>query len=202
MDVSEDQSWADVKELDWGAKTNIMKMHEFCYYQFPVHTEGSSWSGRLRYLQNCDSAVVVHDLQYFAHYYALFVSDGPDQNIIPVKADFSDLPAKMDHYLAHPEDAKRIAQNSVATFRDRYLTPAAEACYWRRMIRAWAEVQDFEPELFVANEQDMEEFAAAGAASEDSSAYTAPVGRKTKERGYSFELYSSEIGLGLYDDDT
>lgn len=202
MEVSENRDWADVKELDWGSKTNVMKMHEFCYYQFPIHTEGNSWSGRLRYLHNCDSATVVHDLQYFAHYYALFVPDGPDQNMISTKADFSDLPAKMDHFLTHPEDAKRIAQNSVATFRDRYLTPAAEACYWRRMIRAWAEVQDFEPELFVAEDQDMEESAAAGAGADVDSAYSAAVGRKTKERGHSFELYASQIGLGLFDEDS
>lgn len=29
------------------------------------------------------------------------------------------------------------------------MTPAAEACYWRRMIRNWAEVQAFEPSAFL-----------------------------------------------------
>lgn len=31
-------------------------------------------------------------------------------------------------------------------FRDRYLTPAAEACYWRRMFHAWRSVIGFEPQ--------------------------------------------------------
>jgi hypothetical protein len=32
-------------------------------------------------------------------------------------------------------------------FRDRYLTPAAQACYWRKLFNAWATV-GFEPELY------------------------------------------------------
>lgn len=55
----------------------------------------------------------------------------------------------MQYYLSNPATTARIANNSVATFRDRYLTPAAEACYWRRLIRAWAEVQAFSPEAYV-----------------------------------------------------
>lgn len=53
----------------------------------------------------------------------------------------------MDDLLAHPEKAKRIADNNVAVFRERYLTAAAEACYWRTLIKAWKEVS-FEPLLY------------------------------------------------------
>lgn len=43
-----------------------------------------------------------------------------------------------------------IAGNSLRTFRERYLTRAAGACYWRRLIRGWAEVSEgMEVELFV-----------------------------------------------------
>lgn len=38
--------------------------------------------------------------------------------------------------------AQKIADNAVATFRDRYLTFAAETCYWRKLIRSWREVTD------------------------------------------------------------
>ena len=54
----------------------------------------------------------------------------------------------MKYYRAHPEEAERIAMTSAAVFRDRYLTPAAEACYWRAMVRRWAQVQAFEPEAY------------------------------------------------------
>ena len=54
----------------------------------------------------------------------------------------------MTHYLEHPDEAQRIANESKRTFRDRYLTPAAEACYYRRMYKEWANLQKFEPELW------------------------------------------------------
>lgn len=53
----------------------------------------------------------------------------------------------MDDLLSHPEKAKRIADNSVQTFRERYLTQASEACYWRALVKAWKEVS-FEPLLY------------------------------------------------------
>lgn len=45
-----------------------------------------------------------------------------------------------------------IAQNSYETFYERYLTPAATSCYWRRLITAWASVQGFEPRLYNEDE--------------------------------------------------
>ena len=54
----------------------------------------------------------------------------------------------MTYYLSHPSEAEAIASRSASAFRDRYLTPAAEACYLRRMIREYASVQNFEPKLF------------------------------------------------------
>lgn len=53
----------------------------------------------------------------------------------------------MEDLLSHPEKAKRIADNSVRVFRERYLTPAAEACYWRELVKVWSEVS-FEPVLY------------------------------------------------------
>ena len=44
--------------------------------------------------------------------------------------------------LADPAEAQRIADNSVATFRERYLTPAAEACYWRSLWEGYAQVSE------------------------------------------------------------
>jgi len=53
----------------------------------------------------------------------------------------------MDWLLSHPEDAARIARNNVKQFRDRYLTPAAEACYWRKLVEEWGR-HSFEPEFY------------------------------------------------------
>lgn len=48
----------------------------------------------------------------------------------------------MHRLLADPPAAQRIADNNVRTFRERYLTPAAEACYWRALWDGWAEVSN------------------------------------------------------------
>lgn len=83
---------------------------------------------------------MAHQLQYIQHHHYLLVSSGPEQNYVEVERDFSDLPKRMDELLKNPAKAERIANNSVETFRERYLTPAAEACYWRALWEGWAEV--------------------------------------------------------------
>ena len=40
-----------------------------------------------------------------------------------------------------------IAKNSHET-HEKYLTPAATSCYWRRLFTSWASVQGFEPQLY------------------------------------------------------
>jgi hypothetical protein len=68
------------------------------------------------------------------------LSSGPNQNFVEVERDFSDLPATIEGLIANPDKAKLIADNSVTTFRERYLTQAAEACYWRTLWKGWAGV--------------------------------------------------------------
>jgi hypothetical protein len=91
--------------------------------------------------------VISHKLQWIQHHHYLLLSNGTEQNFVEVERDFSNLASTMDYLLSHPEEAKRIADNSVKTFRERYLTPAAEACYWRALFREWARIS-FRPELY------------------------------------------------------
>lgn len=89
---------------------------------------------------------IIPELNWVEPHHQLLIAQGPARNYVPVKYDFSDLGEKMQFLLDHPDEAERIADNSVAMFRDKYLTPAAQACYWRKMFRTWSEVS-FEPEL-------------------------------------------------------
>ena len=59
-----------------------------------------------------------------------------------VERDFSDLPNKMANLLDHPEKAQKIADNSVNIFRDKYLSPAADACYWRTLWHTYSKVSE------------------------------------------------------------
>ncbi|THV77933.1 hypothetical protein D6C97_05242 [Aureobasidium pullulans] len=149
--TAEGTVWGDVRVCDIYSpetKQYCMTQDQFCRYKFPIHTEGYTYSGRLKYLQLCNSAPVVHKLQWLEHHHGLMRPDGPQQNFIQVERDWSDLDEMMTYYLAHEDEAMAIAQNNYATFHERYLTTAATACYWRRLFAAWASVQGFEPQLY------------------------------------------------------
>jgi hypothetical protein len=83
---------------------------------------------------------VAHKLQFIQHHHYLLIADGPQQNYVEVERDFSDLSEKMEPLVNNTDAAQRIANNSVRTFRERYLTLAAEACYWRSLFDGYASV--------------------------------------------------------------
>ncbi|TKA25049.1 hypothetical protein B0A50_06113 [Salinomyces thailandicus] len=151
---SKGQIWSDVQTLDWSNKTDIhsklLTMEDHCRYMFTAQTEGNTYSGRLKYLLNCNSILMSHRLDWIEHFHHLLRPTGPDQNYVKLKRDFSDLPKTMKSLLSPSklEAAQRIVDNARETFRERYLTPAATACYWRALIRGWASVQDFVPEIW------------------------------------------------------
>ncbi|KIW67558.1 hypothetical protein PV04_06802 [Phialophora macrospora] len=151
IQVTADKAWADVKALDWHDKESmahdLKSMAEHCQYKYLAHTEGNSYSGRLKYLQACRSVVVAHTMDWIQHHHPLMRSSGPQQNYLQVSRSFDDLEEKISWLEAHDAEAQRIAANSVKTFREQYLTPAAEACYWRKVIHGWAKVS-FEPDFF------------------------------------------------------
>lgn len=142
LDRSRDQTWSDVKEVDPAVQRNFVAMEDHCKYQFIAHAEGRSYSASLKYRQACRSVILIHKLQYIQHHHYLLVSSGPLQNYVEVERDFSNLAEKMSNLLDHPEKAQKIADNSVRTFRERYLTPAAEACYWRALWRGYARASE------------------------------------------------------------
>ncbi|KXT11753.1 hypothetical protein AC579_1650 [Pseudocercospora musae] len=159
VEHSEKQPWADVLELDWSNKTNIeerlLSMQDHCAYMFVAQTEGNTYSGRLKYLLNCRSVVLSHDLDWIEPYHHLMKSSGPDQNYMHVKRDYSDMPKQMNKLTQpkHFAESEVVADNAVATFRERYLTPAAEACYWRALIRGWGSMQAFKPKFWIEVEE-------------------------------------------------
>ncbi|KAF2768826.1 hypothetical protein EJ03DRAFT_112532 [Teratosphaeria nubilosa] len=147
IDATRDKSWADVMEINWKNKKNMITTKDTCDYMFLAHTEGQTWSGRLKYLLNCNSLAVVHSLSWHTHYYHLLIADGPEQNYISASEDFSNLEQKIEWLLEHPDHAQRVANNSINQFRRKYTTVAAENCYWRRLFHGWASVA-FKPDAY------------------------------------------------------
>ncbi|KAK5788306.1 hypothetical protein VI817_009264 [Penicillium citrinum] len=152
LKASTGKSWASVRIIDWDDENdiryNLLPIEDHCRYMFLAHTEGRSFSGRGKYLLNCRSVVISHPPLWREVHHAALISSGPDANYIEVKADYSDMSHKINYLIDNPRVAEQVAQNAVRTFRDRYLTPAAESCYWRQLVRSYASVCDFEPLLY------------------------------------------------------
>ncbi|KAF2795979.1 hypothetical protein K505DRAFT_272342 [Melanomma pulvis-pyrius CBS 109.77] len=154
--VSEGKSWSDIKPVvindskDKHTK-DVMNLRDFCGYKFTVQTEGTSYSGRLKYLQLCRSALITHPLEWQEFHTHLMRLAGPDINYIEASENFGNLESAMDYYTTHDNEAEEIARNSYNTFARRYLTPAAVTCYWRRLFWTWSSVQGFEPKLYTSD---------------------------------------------------
>ncbi|KAI9754953.1 MAG: RNA helicase required for poly(A+) mRNA export [Chaenotheca gracillima] len=151
VNQTRDKPWADVRILDWkdeeAVKRDRMEMSDHCRYKFVAQTEGWSNSGRLKHLLNCRSVVMMPPIHWREHFHPLLQSSGPDQNYVEVAPDWSDVEEKISELLRDDAKAQRIADNSVRTFRERYLSLAAETCYWRKLIRGWATVSHT-PDVF------------------------------------------------------
>jgi hypothetical protein len=151
IEATRDKPWADVKAIDWHNNSSmhddLKSIDEHCQYRYLAHTEGNSYSGRLKYLQQCRSVIVAHNMDWIQHHHPLLKSSGKAQNYVEVNRNFSNLEDAIQYLDKHQKQAEKIATNSVKTFREWYLTPAAEVCYWRKVINGWAKVS-FEPEFF------------------------------------------------------
>ncbi|EST09407.1 Lipopolysaccharide-modifying protein [Kalmanozyma brasiliensis GHG001] len=164
--ASKGQPWSDVEPLDWANRKGFVTMEDHCKWKYHAFPEGMTYSGRLRYLQNCRSVIVTHEPRWIQHWTHLYNADptSPDQNIVFVPeytgedpgVEVEDergnvyrdrtwmrLPEVMDALLADDDKAKRIADNQWSYFRERYVSPASAACYWRKAIKAYAGVQQF-----------------------------------------------------------
>ncbi|KAL9637137.1 MAG: hypothetical protein Q9164_002390 [Protoblastenia rupestris] len=154
IEATNNKTWADVASLNWfdkeSIKKNVLSIPDHCKYMFVGHISGSSWSAQGKYMHNCHSVFVTHELEWAEVYDSVLVDSGPEQNYVKAKDDWSDLEVLMKDLLDNPKKARTIADNSAKVLRDQYLTPAAEACYWRRLIKGYGSVS-FEPDFYEAD---------------------------------------------------
>ena len=151
-----------------GRKDHRKSLSEICRYLFLAHDSSfhiSLTDGPLL----CSSVILTTKPKWIQIYHPLMLADsdhyhlgdaehpvvrdwaanGPGvQNTVLAADDWADVDVKMKGLLQHPEVAEAIAANNVETFRRRYLTNAATACYWREMMFAYKSVS-FEPETWV-----------------------------------------------------
>ncbi|GAA6035919.1 hypothetical protein JCM8097_005164 [Rhodosporidiobolus ruineniae] len=145
--------WGAVYDLDWQDREmvnqKLLTPEEHCQYKYLAHVEGFAYSGRLKYLTQCRSVIIAHEMKFVQHFHHLFNDDplSPSQNLVTSPGrGFDELPSVMADLLADDAKAQRIANNSYE-FWQKWLSPSSVDCYWRRLFERWAEVQTFEPVL-------------------------------------------------------
>ncbi|SPO26657.1 uncharacterized protein UTRI_03948_B [Ustilago trichophora] len=152
------ESWSDVKRTSfWEEGPSIGKIvsaPEHCRHKFLIHSEGVAYSGRSKFILSCASTVVMHTLQWTQHFHPALISSpsSPDQNhILLTGTYFETLPATMQTLIREETDSasssglttgERIARNAKRTLTDRYLTPAATACYIRAALISYSNTLD------------------------------------------------------------
>ncbi|TVY65530.1 O-glucosyltransferase rumi-like protein [Lachnellula suecica] len=149
---------------------NSIDIADFCKYKYIIYTEGVTYSGRLPFHQACGSIILTPPPSYMLHtthlMRPLFSSTLPfspsynsktappphnprwpdsyspsEANVIFVEPDWSDLQQTIEWLRAHPKIAESIASRQRESSVDKgYLSPAAEVCYWRSLVRGWSSV--------------------------------------------------------------
>ncbi|KAH8892445.1 hypothetical protein GQ53DRAFT_793814 [Thozetella sp. PMI_491] len=159
LDATKGAKWADVEALRWeGAMkeggsndtaVNAMMIEDFCRYKYVLHTEGVTYSGRLQFLQTCNSVLLTPPLAWLQHtthlikpvfsydlhstakeHKAWEPSSGvknawpihyrPEQaNTVFVAPDWSDLEDTIKWLEAHHDTAAGIARRQREMFIDR-----------------------------------------------------------------------------------
>ncbi|GAC95249.1 hypothetical protein PHSY_002824 [Pseudozyma hubeiensis SY62] len=150
------QSWSDVKKTSfWESGPDIGQIvspPEHCRHKFLIHSEGVAYSGRSKFILGCQSAVVMHRLEWEQHFHPALVSDStsPDQNVLVLQGEwFENLPSTMQTLIEEETismgfitKGQTIASNAKRTLTDRYLTPAATACYIRAALISYSKSLD------------------------------------------------------------
>ncbi|KAF6237295.1 hypothetical protein HO173_004764 [Letharia columbiana] len=143
LEATDGKDWANVS----ASGSAYLTLWDHCRFKMLMDISGRSWSGKGKYIQNCESVYVTHTPKWLKTTTYALEAEGAEQNFVQVKDDWSDLEDKVKEVLETPRTAERIAKKGVEDMRDRYLTPAAEACYWRALIRGYGRVS-FEPQLY------------------------------------------------------
>jgi hypothetical protein len=69
-------------------------------------------------------------------------------NIIFISPNWSDLEVTIAWLRAIPAVAEGIADRQRAVVRKGYLSEAAETCYWRALVKGWADVVRIDEEVW------------------------------------------------------
>eukprot|EP00743_Colponemidia_sp_Colp-15_P008819 GILK01009626.1.p1 GENE.GILK01009626.1~~GILK01009626.1.p1 ORF type:complete len:535 (-),score=71.35 GILK01009626.1:226-1830(-) len=107
-------------------------------HKFVLDMDGNSWSRRFKNLMYSNSAVMKAGI--FSEWFEYLLEDG--KQLIRVKVSGEDLGDKLNYYLEHDDEAKKIAQAGSEFARD-FLRYEDMMCYTYRTFIEYADLCDF-----------------------------------------------------------
>ena len=122
-------------------KKKIEPFMNNCGYRYLLHIDGNVASSRLASELHLGGTVFKQDSFSSEYFYPLLKEW---VHYIPVAANLHDVPSKLAWAKKHPRTAEAIAANGVRFARE-HLHTKSIACYWWQLLRAFGELQDFEP---------------------------------------------------------
>ncbi|KAJ7638349.1 glycosyl transferase family 90-domain-containing protein [Roridomyces roridus] len=102
-------------------------------FKYLFDVDGNSFSGRYHGLLKSGSLVFKSTI--FTEYFSDWLK--PFEHYIPVLADLSDLPERVEWAIAHDEEAEAI-QKAGKEFADRVITDGQNDCYFSLVFLEWA----------------------------------------------------------------
>ena len=101
-------------------KVPLITLYDHLVYKFILAIEGNDVASNLKWIMSSNSIAVMPRPKY-----ETWFMEGtliPNYHYIEIKPDYSDLPERLQYYINHPEEAKRIIQNAheyVKQFQDK-----------------------------------------------------------------------------------
>lgn len=106
------------KKQEW--RKPLITLYDHLVYKFILAIEGNDVASNLKWIMSSNSIAVMPKPKY-----ETWFMEGtliPNYHYIEIKPDYSDLPERLQYYIDHPEEAKKIIQNAheyVKQFQDK-----------------------------------------------------------------------------------
>ncbi len=120
-----DSNWVDCGDTspkpvkqEWGKP--LITLYDHLKYKFVISIEGNDVASNLKWIMSSNSIAVMPKPKY-----ETWFMEGklvPNYHYIEIKSDYSDLPERLQYYIDHPEEAKKIIENAheyVKQFQDK-----------------------------------------------------------------------------------
>lgn len=98
----------------------LITLYDHLKYKFIISIEGNDVASNLKWVMSSNSIAVMPKPKF-----ETWFMEGtliPNYHYIEIKSDYSDLPERLQYYIDHPEEAKKISQNAhqyVKQFQDK-----------------------------------------------------------------------------------